>query len=319
MFLLGFTSHCHIPDVSFRLRILLSDSRCFFQASHPTVRFQMFLLGFTSHCHIPDVSFRLHIPLSDSRCFFQASPPTVIFRMFLLGFTSHLRIPYVSFRLHIPPSHSVCFFQASHPTVRFQMLLLGFTSQCQILFVSLSFTSHLQISDVSLVLFHLAFLPTFIFHSYPVFSKIFVSTSQLPDSAPIPPAVTVSHHFKYCTHLPPTIPFRNPIPSSAYRISCISEQEKSFSPIIAAPLHLLLSHPNPVTGPLSFLLFWILPYSVPDPLHFQTVADPWIRTLDYWISLLPTVGTFTSVFKDIKSLRNHKTVEINVFLSFYAG
>ncbi len=36
--------------------------------------------------------------------------------------------------------------------------------------------------------------------------------------------------------------------------------------------------------------------------------------------LLLTVGTFTSIFKDDKSLRSHKTVEIKVFLNFsFAG
>ncbi len=79
---------------------------------------------------------------------------------------------------------------------------------------------------------------------------------------------------------------------------------------------------------------------VPDLWHFDTDPDPRIRTLDYgsrffrqWHSnllknlvffakifcLLPTVGsTFTSVLKDKKSLRSHKTVEIEVFLNFFA-
>ncbi len=81
--------------------------------------------------------------------------------------------------------------------------------------------------------------------------------------------------------------------------------------------------------------------SVPDPWHFKTDPDPWIRTLDYrygsgscssrqWHSrcqqnvsfikfvfcLFLTVGTFTSAFKDKTSLGNHNTVESRFFNFF---
>jgi hypothetical protein len=68
--------------------------------------------------------------------------------------------------------------------------------------------------------------------------------------------------------------------------------------------------------------------SVPDPWHFYTAPDPWIRTLDLLfrillfravsfkmpkkiifllISFCRSVGTLTSVFKDKMSLRGPKT------------
>ncbi len=83
--------------------------------------------------------------------------------------------------------------------------------------------------------------------------------------------------------------------------------------------------------------------SVVDPWHFGTEPDPRIRTTDLWIRIrillfssvafkMPTkklvffLGfllmtfwrncTCTSVFKDIKSWRSHKTVGIKVFLTF---
>ena len=77
--------------------------------------------------------------------------------------------------------------------------------------------------------------------------------------------------------------------------------------------------------------------------HFETDPDPWIRTLDLDPNLYPdpalhvtvfqetnkkyrkcfclllTVGTFTSVFKDSKSLRCHKTKQLKLrFLNFFA-
>jgi hypothetical protein len=75
-----------------------------------------------------------------------------------------------------------------------------------------------------------------------------------------------------------------------------------------------------------------------DILRRDPNPDPWIRTLNYrseygscsfrqWLSsanknkffcLLLTVGAFTSDVKDNKSLRSHKTVEIKVFLNFFA-
>jgi hypothetical protein len=78
------------------------------------------------------------------------------------------------------------------------------------------------------------------------------------------------------------------------------------------------------------LIFSVIRNIVPDPCHFamDPDPDPCIRTLDYgsgscsfrqWLfCLLLTVGTFTLVFKDNKSLRSHKTVEVKVFLNIFA-
>jgi hypothetical protein len=52
---------------------------------------------------------------------------------------------------------------------------------------------------------------------------------------------------------------------------------------------------------------WI---TIPDPALFNSGFQ------DAIFLLIISVGTFTSIFKDNKSLRSHKPVEIKVFLSF---
>jgi hypothetical protein len=50
---------------------------------------------------------------------------------------------------------------------------------------------------------------------------------------------------------------------------------------------------------------------------FSSVPGPWCFDVDpdhWFLCLLRTVGTFTSVFKESKLLRSHKTVEIKIFL-----
>jgi hypothetical protein len=42
------------------------------------------------------------------------------------------------------------------------------------------------------------------------------------------------------------------------------------------------------------------------------------KTKEIDFSFLLSLGTFTSVFKDDKYLRSHKTLEIKVFLNFFA-
>ena len=72
--------------------------------------------------------------------------------------------------------------------------------------------------------------------------------------------------------------------------------------------------------------------SVPDPWHFNVDSDldPAIFVIDFqdankkliflkkFSCLLLFEGTFTSFFKDKKSKRSHKSVEIKVFLTIFA-
>jgi hypothetical protein len=51
-------------------------------------------------------------------------------------------------------------------------------------------------------------------------------------------------------------------------------------------------------------------------LHWSTDRDPAFFRQDAMLNTVLTVGTFTSFFKDNKSLRSHETVEIKVFLHF---
>ncbi len=73
-----------------------------------------------------------------------------------------------------------------------------------------------------------------------------------------------------------------------------------------------------------FLLVWnIYEYLVPDLWYFYTDLDPTLfvtgfhetkkRTFFWVFLLMATVSSFTSVFKDIKSLQSHKRVEIRFF------
>jgi len=73
-----------------------------------------------------------------------------------------------------------------------------------------------------------------------------------------------------------------------------------------------------------FLLVWnIYEYLVPDLWYFYTDLDPTLfvtgfhetkkRTFFWVFLLIATVSSFTSVFKDIKSLQSHKRVEIRFF------
>jgi hypothetical protein len=85
---------------------------------------------------------------------------------------------------------------------------------------------------------------------------------------------------------------------------------------------------------LGYIISQKINPSVLDPSHLDRDTDPgpWIRTLDYGSGssllisfffylffFLLTVGTVTVivVFKDNKSFRNHKTVQIKVFLNFF--
>jgi hypothetical protein len=79
--------------------------------------------------------------------------------------------------------------------------------------------------------------------------------------------------------------------------------------------------------------WWVPGTALPcvlDPWDFETDSDPWIRTLDYgsgsyffrqwlprkFLRLFLFESTFTSVFKDKKSLKSHKTVEIDISKKF---
>ena len=71
-----------------------------------------------------------------------------------------------------------------------------------------------------------------------------------------------------------------------------------------------------------FLLVWnIYEYLVPDLWYFYTDLDPTLFVTGFhetkeknFFLLIATVSSFTSVFKDIKSLQSHKRVEIRFFL-----
>jgi hypothetical protein len=75
--------------------------------------------------------------------------------------------------------------------------------------------------------------------------------------------------------------------------------------------------PPPKSFPSDESLIWdadlrtLVNTSVPDPQHFDTDPDPWIRTLDSRCEQ-------KKVFKDNKLLKSNNTVEIEVFLYLIA-